>query len=104
MDGIGLVLDHEYLLALTNWKNDNPYGPSLVIYPSRDYFYGKIKNKKPHEVCCFSKASGESLFFNFVNGVSDSLAYVDLKQNVIELAQSNGKYRVVGTHGAGERG
>jgi len=46
MDGIGIILDHYYLFALTNWKGSQPYGPTLVVFPNRDYFYGKIKNKK----------------------------------------------------------
>jgi hypothetical protein len=46
MDGIGIILDNEYLISLTNWKNEMPYGPSLIIFPNRDYLFGKLKNKQ----------------------------------------------------------
>ena len=44
-DGLALFFDHEHLFSLSNFKKDVPYGPTLIVYPNRDYLYGKIKNK-----------------------------------------------------------
>jgi hypothetical protein len=45
-DGLGIALNQDFLLALTNWKNEEPYGPSVIVFPSRNYLFGSIKNKK----------------------------------------------------------
>lgn len=57
-DGFGLLLTLDHLLAITNWKADLPFGPSLIIYPNRNYLYGKIKDRKLEGVAVYVKASG----------------------------------------------
>lgn len=75
-DGIGIALNLDFLLALTNWNNQQPYGPSVIIFPSRNYLFGIIKNNKLEGLCSYLTASGETYYINFLNGVSDKIAYL----------------------------
>ena len=92
-DGLGFVFDSQHLFAFSNWKIDVPYGPSLIVFPNRDYFYGKIKNRKPQQLCVYTKASGVAYIFKFVNGVSEKIAYIDDNKTIIELIAHEGRFR-----------
>jgi len=52
-NGVGVVLDHNYMLALAIWKSGKINGESLIIYPDSSLFYGEIKNKYPIGIGCY---------------------------------------------------
>ena len=45
-NGLGIALNLDFLMALTTWNGEQPFGPSVVIFPSRNYLFGTIKNNK----------------------------------------------------------
>jgi hypothetical protein len=56
-----------------------------VVFPNRDYLYGKFKNRQLSEICCYVTASGETYFFNFSNGASRTIAFIDANSTIIEI-------------------
>lgn len=58
MHGIGIIIDIDYMLALTSWNNDVPYGSSLIIFSNGDYVYGRLKNKRFQDICSYVTTSG----------------------------------------------
>ena len=77
-----------------------PYGPSLIVFPNRDYLFGKIKNKQLQDNCTYVTAKGETFCFNFVNGVSENVAYIDINQSIIGIRYSEGKTQVTQSYPA----
>lgn len=67
-DGLGIILDVDFLFCLSNWKQDIAYGPCLIIFPNRDYLLGRIRDKKLQDICTYVTTSGDTYFFNFING------------------------------------
>jgi hypothetical protein len=58
IDGFGMILDNEYMFALSNWKKEIPNGNTFIVFPNRDYFYGKIINKKLADICVYVLSTG----------------------------------------------
>ncbi len=44
-DGVGIVIDDEFNMALTSWKGNIPTGPTLIVFPNRNYLFGKFRNQ-----------------------------------------------------------
>ena len=58
IDGLGIVLDIDYMFSLSHWKKDVPNGSTLIVFQNRDYLYGTIINKKLSDLCVYVLSSG----------------------------------------------
>jgi len=97
-DGVGITLDHMYRFSLTNWKNNHPYGPTLIVFPTRDYLYGHIRNQKLNGICVYAKLEAETYFFNFIDGVSETAVLIDSNKYLVEGSNFEGSLRISRTH------
>lgn len=52
--GIGMVLEQDFTFVVSDWKGVLPSGHTLLVLPSRDYFYGNLGNNRPDGVCSLS--------------------------------------------------
>ena len=73
--GLGFLFSLAHQLTLTSWTDTTPNGPLLHLMPDRSYLYGKVKNKKLDGICTYRKSSNEIYYFNFINGISERIAF-----------------------------
>jgi hypothetical protein len=44
---VGLLLDHNYLVALARWKGTTIQGPAFILFPDDSYFQGTLSQGLP---------------------------------------------------------
>ena len=57
-EGVGMVLDRNYLLALAHWRGNQVQGSVFVLFPNGSLFYGQLSDGLPRGLCTFRSASG----------------------------------------------
>jgi hypothetical protein len=71
-----------------------PAGPSLLVYPNRDIFYGGIRDNRLDGVCVLLKPTGESCFYCFGEG-GERIAHLATDGTVMEIEESGNRLRMV---------
>lgn len=88
-DGIGIVLDHNYLLSIASWKRDTVEGETFIIFPDNTIFYGFIKNKFPIAFGCYQVSAKLQIYSSIGEGKEDLFVLDDNNnKNLIMLAIS----------------
>jgi hypothetical protein len=82
-EGIGLLLDHNYLLALARWRCSQVEGPLFLLFPDRSLFTGDLSESLPKGLCTFRTSSGSHIYCRFEQkGVSTFLFEDPLRQTL----------------------
>lgn len=74
-EGFGIALDHNFLLALGNWRKNLLNGESFIIFPDQSQFYGNIMNSLPSQFCCYHTISNFYVFSVFNDKGDNSFAF-----------------------------
>ena len=73
-EGVGMCLDHNYLLALGKWKRNVLEGDCFIVYPDRTVFIGRMRQQFPEGLCVFMMENGQKIYCNFnQNGVNHTI-------------------------------
>jgi len=89
--GLGFLFNLDHQLVLTHWNSEDIQGPTLLIYPNRNYLYGHIRNKRLDGIVSYHKANGQTYHFNFINGITEKIAHDESNGVVTELTISEDK-------------
>lgn len=64
-EGVGMVLDHNYLFAIAAWKQGVADGPALIVFPDCTLFFGFLKGKLPVGIGCY-QVSGMAQIYSLI--------------------------------------
>ena len=90
-EGLGFLFTLEHMLILSTWKKNVIEGNALIVYPNRDYLFGKVKNKKLDGICTLQKHKGTMYCFNFRCGKAEKIAYDENNEVINELKEVDGR-------------
>lgn len=79
-DGVGMVLDHNYLLAIAAWKEGYVDGEVIIIFPDCTIFYGFLKNKLPVGIGSY-QVSGKLQIYSHIGNANEDLFVLDDNTN-----------------------
>ena len=99
VEGLGIMIDSEYLWAISEWRNEQPEGPSLVVFPNREYYWGKMVQGQPQGVGLYRLKNGDKYVLNRVNNTQQDIACIQGRQ-VSHIVLNKGKLSLTATHRA----
>ncbi|CAM6002816.1 unnamed protein product [Sphagnum balticum] len=62
--GVGMVLDHNYLLGVGQWRNGQLEGAGFIIFPDGSLFCGFLRQTIPWRICSYQVARKYSILGN----------------------------------------
>jgi hypothetical protein len=87
--GVGMVLDHNYLLAIAAWKEGCADGPVITVFPDCTIFYGFLKGKLPVGIGCYQVGGKLQIYSLISSGDEDQFVVDDvISKNMILFAVS----------------
>lgn len=78
--GIGMVLDHNYLLTIAAWRQGYVEGQVLIIFPDCTMFYGFLKNRLPFGIGCY-QVTGKLQIYSLIGNGEEDLFVLDDNSN-----------------------
>jgi hypothetical protein len=75
-EGVGMVLDHNYLFAIAAWKQGTADGPAFIVFPDCTLFFGFLKGKLPVGIGCY-QVSGKTQIYSLIGSGEEDLFVLD---------------------------
>jgi hypothetical protein len=79
-EGVGMLLDHNYLFAIANWRQGSVEGEVIVVFPDCSLFYGFLKNRLPVGIGCY-QVTGKQQIYSFIGKGDEDLFVLDDNAN-----------------------
>jgi hypothetical protein len=93
--GLGLLLDHHYMLAISRWEYTKARGATTVLYPDGTLFQGQLQDSLPEELCTYFTKTGLVIYAFFsregdilvaINSIQDSsIHFVKINRAVFQI-------------------
>ncbi len=77
--GVGMALDHNYLLALAAWRAGRVEGEALVVYPDNSLFAGRVQKALPAGLCTYQVSKKCKIYGSLGTGEEDLFVFEDSK-------------------------
>lgn len=88
-EGVGMILDHNYLFAIATWKQGFVDGPAIIVFPDCTMFYGFLKNRLPVGIGCYQVSAKLQIYSLIGSGEEDFFVLDDHNnKNMILLTAS----------------
>lgn len=52
-DGVGILLDKNFMFLLAEWVAGEVKGPAVIVFPSGRTFCGHLDLRKPQQLCTY---------------------------------------------------
>ena len=88
-EGLGLLLDHNYLLSMSQWRQGKAEGPTLLVFPDSTLFQGTIRDAFPSDFCTYHSRSSIIIHAVFSTDREIIVAFDDLVSKTIETVSIN---------------
>jgi len=93
--GLGILIDHQLLFMLAQFRYGEVEGPVFAVYPDCKIFCGQIKSKELSGLCCFFLKDRMRVFMNYSQQASkDSnvIAVLPLCKVLLEVENPTDKH------------
>lgn len=84
-EGVGMILDHNYLLAIAAWRTGAADGPVLAVFPDCTLFYGFLKATLPVGIGCYQVAGKLQIYSSIGSGSEDLFVLDDCPSKTLIL-------------------
>ncbi len=86
-EGVGMILDHNYLFAIAAWKQGFADGPAFIAFPDCSIYFGFLKSKLPVGIGCY-QVSGKAHIYSLIGTGEEDLFVLDdgFNKNMVLIA------------------
>ncbi len=64
-NGLGIIIDYNYLFCLAEWQDGRINGPTFIVFPDSRIFCGRIYNNQLSGLCSFYLQDRIQIFANY---------------------------------------